>query len=174
MGIIGLENSGKTSLFRALTHGVKSSGKSNMATIPVPDKRLDVLTEMCHPKRTVPTGAQFTDVGGVSRGASESGGLGPQFMSNLQGVDALALVLRLYARPDVGGGAEAATPMDDLDNLVLELGLSDLGRVEKRLERVAKAARGNDQAAKREEAILNQLHEKLDEGLPARLARNIG
>src|SRR5579872_1466840 len=135
VGIIGLENSGKTSLFRALTHGVQASGRSQMATVPVPDDRLAVLTEMAHPKRTVPTGVQFVDVGGVTRGASEGGGLGGQFLSNLQGVDVLALVLRFYDRPDLGGGAEAATPLDDLDALLLELGLSDLSRIERRLER---------------------------------------
>ena len=147
VGIIGLENAGKTSLFRALTHGIQASGRAQMATVPVPDERLTILTEMAHPKRTVPTGIQVVDVGGVTRGAAEGGGLGGQFLSNLQGVDVLAVVLRFYERPDFGAGPEPATPVDDLDALLLELGLSDLSRIERRLERTAKAARGGDQVA---------------------------
>lgn len=168
IGIIGLENTGKTSLFRALTHGVQASGRSNMATVPVPDPRLRVLTDMVHPKRTVPTGVQFVDVGGVTRGASESGGLGGQFLSNLQGVDVMAVVTRFYARPDLGGGPEPATPFEDLDELLLELGLSDLSRIQKRLEKTSKAARSGDQAAKREEEFLHRIQERLDGGFPAR------
>jgi GTP-binding protein YchF len=168
IGIIGLDNSGKTSLFRALTHGIQASGRSNMATVPVPDERLQVLTDMCHPKRTVPTGIQFVDVGGINRGAAESGGLGAQFLSNLQGVDALAVVVRFYSRPDLGMGPEPAAPFEDLEGILLELGLSDLSRIERRLERTAKAARSGDQAAKREEEALRKIHERLDAGLPAR------
>jgi ribosome-binding ATPase len=168
IGIIGLENTGKTALFRALTHGVQASGRSNMATVSVPDPRLQVLTEMVHPKRTVPTGIQFVDVGGVTRGASETGGLGAQFLSNLQGVDVLAVVTRFYSRPDLGAGEEPATPFEDLDEVLLELGLSDLGRIQKRLEKTSKAARGGDQAAKREEEFLHQIQTRLDGGLPAR------
>lgn len=168
IGIIGLENSGKTSLFRALTHGVQASGRSAIATVPVPDDRLRVLTEMVHPKRTVPTGVQFVDVGGVTTGASEGRGLGPQFLSNLQGVDALALVLRAYSRPDIGLGPEPPTAVEDLQSLLLELGLSDLGRIQKRLERTTKAARGGDMQAKREEEVLLKMQERLDQGLPAR------
>lgn len=168
IGIIGLEGSGKTALFRALTHGVQASGRSNMATVPVPDERLQVLTDMVHPKRTVPTGAQFVDVGAVTRGASELGGLGPQFLSALQGVDALAIVLRFFERPDVGMGPELATPFEDLESLLLELTLSDLGRVQRRLERVTKAARAGDQASKHEEEMLLRLQQRLDAGQPAR------
>jgi len=168
VGIIGLENVGKTSLFRALTHGVQASGRAQMATVPVPDDRLKVLTDMVHPKRTVPTGVQFVDVGGVTRGAAEGGGLGGQFLSNLQGVDVLAVVLRYYDRPDFGAGTEAATALDDLDALLLELGLSDMSRIERRLERTAKAARGGDQAARREEELLHRIQERLNAGLPAR------
>jgi GTP-binding protein YchF len=168
VGIIGLENTGKTSLFRALTHGNQASGRNQMATVPVPDQRLTVLTEMVHPKRTVPTGVQFVDVGGITRGANESGGLGGQFLSNLQGVDVLALVLRAYDRPDFGNGPELAQPIEELEAVLLELGLSDLARIERRLERTAKAARGGDSAAKREEELLHRIQERLDAGLPAR------
>lgn len=167
VGIIGLENSGKTSLFQALTQGVRASGRSGMATIPVPDERLEVLASIVHPKRVVPTGVQVVDVGGVSRGGSQSGGLGPQFLSALQGIDALAIVIRFYQRPDIGFGAEVANPIEDLESVLLELSISDLGRVQKRLERTSKAARGGDLAAKQEEETLNRIQATLDEGLPA-------
>lgn len=167
-GIIGLENTGKSSLFRALTQGVQASGRAQMATVPVPDERLRVLAGMVKPKRVVPTGIQFVDVGGVTRGASEGAGLGAQFLSNLQGVDVLALVLRCYDRPDFGSGPEPATPLEDLDSVLLELGLSDLSRVQRRLERASKAARGGDFSAKREQTLLSRLQERLDAGLPAR------
>src|SRR5579884_965629 len=128
VGIIGLENSGKTALFQALTRGIRSSGRSGMATISVPDDRLRVLAEMVHPKRIVPAGVQIVDVGGVGRGAGESGGLGAQFLSALQGIEALAIVLRFYSRPDIGFGPEAASPVEDLESILLELSLSDLGQ----------------------------------------------
>jgi len=168
IGIIGLENTGKTSLFRALTHGIQSSGRGNMATVPVPDERLQVLADMVHPKKIAPTGIQVVDVGGIKGGAAESGGLGAQFLSNLQGIDALAIVLRFYNRADLGFGAEVATPMEDLESILLELSLSDLSRVQKRLERASKAARSGDLTAVREEETLHKLQEALDNGMPAR------
>jgi GTP-binding protein YchF len=168
VGIIGPEGAGKSSLFRALTRGVRSSGRSTMGTVPVPDERLQILAEMVHPKRIVPTGCQFVDVGAVARGASQQGGLGAQFLSSLQGVDALAVVVRFFSLPDYGSGSPAPTPIDDLEGLLLEIGLSDLSRVQRRLERTTKAARSGDQAAKREEALLLRLHDRLDAGNAAR------
>ncbi len=168
IGIIGLENTGKTALFRALTHGIQSSGRGNMATVPVPDDRLEVLANMVHPKKIAPTGIQVVDVGGVKGGAAESGGLGAQFLSNLQGIDALAVVVRFYQRSDLGFGPEAATPLDDLESILLELTLSDLSRVQKRLERATKAARSGDPSALREEDTLQKLQHALDGGMPAR------
>src|SRR5579884_3826034 len=145
VGIIGLPGVGKTALFNALTRrSTSSGGRSTTATVPVPDERLNVLAEMVKPKRIVPTGVQFVDVAGLVKGGASEGGFGGQFLSQLQSVSALAIVLRCYPRPDIGFGPEPAQPLEDLETILLELQLSDLSRIEKRLERTSKAAKGRD------------------------------
>lgn len=141
-----------------------------MATIPVPDERLDVLAAMFKPKRVVPAGVQMVDVAGLVKGASQEGGLGGQFLGQLQGVNALAIVLRCYRRPDLGLGPDPPQPLEELESILLELQLSDLSRVEKRLERTSKAAKARDSAAQREEATLIALRDVLNAGNPARSA----
>lgn len=170
VGIIGLPNVGKTSLFSALTRrSTTQGGRSNMATVPVPDERLDKLAAMYKPKRIVPTGVQMVDVAGlVKGGGSRDGGLGGQFLGQLQGVNALAIVLRCYDRPDIGLGPEPAEPLEDLETILLELQLSDLSRIEKRLERTSKVAKGRDAQAQREEQALLALRDALNEGRSAR------
>ncbi|MGI8824246.1 MAG: redox-regulated ATPase YchF [Chloroflexota bacterium] len=172
VGIIGLSSVGKTALFSSLTRrSTTAGGRSTTATVPVPDERLDVLARMFKPKRVVPTGVQFVDVAGLVKGCASSGGLGGQFLGQLQAVSALAIVLRCYDRPDLGLGPEPAQPLDDVEALLLELQLSDLSRVEKRLERTSKAAKSKDPAAQREEATLLALRDALDSG---RSARSVG
>lgn len=172
VGIIGLPNVGKSALFKGLTHrSTTSGGRSTMATVPVPDERLTVLADMVKPKRVVPTGVQFVDVAGLVKGSSQEGGLGGQFLGQLQTVNALATVLRCYPRPDIGFGPEPAHPLEDLETILLELQLSDLAKIDKRLERTSKAARGRDPQAQREERTLLALREALDEG---RSARSVG
>lgn len=171
VGIIGLPGVGKTALFSALTRrSTTSGGRSTSATVPVPDERLTVLAEMVKPKRIVPTGVQFVDVAGLVRGASQEGGLGGQFLSQLQSVNALAIVLRCFSLPDIGFGPEPAHPLEDLQSILLELQLSDLSRVDRRLERTSKAARSRDSQAQREEKILLALREALDNGRSVRSA----
>lgn len=172
VGIIGLGGVGKTALFSALTRrSTSGGGRSTTATVSVPDERLDVLAAMVKPKRIVAAGVQFVDVAGLVKGSSQEGGLGGQFLGQLQAVNALAVVVRCFDRPDVGFGPEPAQPLDDLEAILLELQLSDLSRVEKRLERTAKAARSKDQQAQREEAALVALRDALNAG---RSARSVG
>lgn len=166
VGIIGLPGVGKTSLYSALTRRALENRRSTTASIPVPDERLDVLAEMFHPKSTVPARVQMVDVAGLIKGATREGGLGAQFLGQLQNVNALAIVLRCYPR-DLGLGPEPAEPLDELASIVLELQLSDLSRIEKRLERTSKSARGRDAGAQREEAILLSLRDALNEGRSA-------
>jgi GTP-binding protein YchF len=171
VGIIGLPGAGKSALFAGLTHrNTAAGGRSTMATVPVPDERLAILAEMVRPKRVVPTGVQMVDVAGLVKGGAREGGLGGQFLGQLQGVNALAVVLRCFPRPDVGFGPEPAEPLNDLESIVLELQISDLSRVERRLERTTKAARGRDPQAQREEQTLLALREALDAGRSARSA----
>lgn len=172
VGIIGLAGVGKTALFKGLTHrSTSTGGRATSATVPVPDERLDVLARMVKPKRVVPAGVQFVDVAGLVKGASQEGGLGGQFLGQLQAVNALAIVLRCFDRPDIGFGPDPAQPLDDLESILLELQLSDLSRIDKRLERTSKAARGRDAQAQREEQTLLALREALDAG---RSARSVG
>jgi|SRR5947209_358056 len=170
VGIIGLPGVGKTALFSALTRRSSGGGRSTMATVPVPDERLDTLAAMFKPKRVVPAGVQMVDVAGLVKGASQEGGLGGQFLGQLQGVTALAVVLRCFSLPDVGYGAEPAHPVEDLESILIELQLSDLSRIDRRLERTSKAARGRDAQAQREEQTLMALREALDAGRSARSA----
>jgi GTP-binding protein YchF len=105
------------------------------------------------------------------KGGATEGGFGGQFLSQLQGVSALAIVLRCFPRPDIGFGPEPAEPLEELETILLELQLSDLSRIEKRLERTAKAARSRDAQAQREEKVLLELRDALNEG---RSARSVG
>lgn len=170
VGIVGLPDVGKSLLFNALTRKSTAGGRSTTAMLPVPDERLDALAAMYKPKRVVPTGVQMVDVAGLVKSGSQDGGLGGQFLGQLQSVNSLAIVLRCYDRPDIGFGPEKAQPLDDLEAIILELQLSDLARVEKRLERTSKAARSRDAQAQREEQSLLALREALDAGRSARSA----
>lgn len=172
VGIIGLPGVGKTALFKALAgRSTTSGGRSSMTTIPVPDERLEVLAGMVHPKRIVPTGVQMVDVAGLMKGSAKAeGGLGGQFLGQLQGVTALAIVLRCFPSPDIGFGPQPAEPLAEVESILLELQLSDLSRIDKRLERTSKAARGRDPQAQREEKTLLMLREALDAGRNARSA----
>lgn len=171
VGIIGLPNVGKTALFSSLTRLGSSGGRSTSATVPVPDERLTVLAEMTKTKRVVPAGVQFVDVSGLVKGGSRDGGFGGQFLNQLQTVNALAIVLRCYPRPDIGFGPEPAEPLADLETILLELQLSDLSRIERRLERTTKMAQQRDPQAQREEKVLIALRDALNEG---RSARSVG
>lgn len=167
VGIVGLPMVGKTALFKALTKRSTGGGRSTTATVPVPDERLDVLAEMFKPKRVVNAGVQMVDVAGLIKGgAAKEGGLGGQFLGQLQGVNALALVLRCFDAPELG--LEPPHPLDDLESMLIEFQLSDLSRIDKRLERVSKAAKSRDAAAQREEKTLLALREALDAGRAAR------
>lgn len=167
VGIVGLPMVGKTALFSALTRRSGGGGRATLATVPVPDERIQVLAEMVHPRRVVNAGVQMVDVAGlVKGGASRDGGFGAQFVGQLQGVNALALVLRAFDAPELG--LEAPQPADDLESMLLEFQLSDLSRVERRLERTSKAAKSRDAAAQRAEKVLLAVREALDAGRAAR------
>lgn len=168
VGIIGLPGSGKTSLFNALTRLGAGGGRATTATVPVPDERLGVLAAMVKTKRVVPAGVQFVDVSGLVKGGAKEGGLGGQFLSQLQSVTALAIVLRCFPYPDLGFGPEPAQPLADLESILLELQLSDLSRIERRLERVTKMAQQRDPQAQREEKTLIALRDALNEGKSGR------
>jgi len=137
LGIIGLPQSGKTTIFNALTRsaikvGDYSAGPAvHIGVVKVPDPRLDVLTDMYHPKKKVPATITYVDIGGLARGASHSGGLGAEFLDQMHKVEAAILVLR-----DFDSAAGPADPVGDYQTIFTELLLSDLAMIEKRIERV--------------------------------------
>src|SRR6187551_2987120 len=175
LGIVGLPNVGKSTLFNALTSANVLAANYPFATkdpnvgrVNVPDPRLDELARIVQPQRTVPAAVEFVDIAGLVAGASEGEGLGNQFLTNIRETDAIVHVVRCFADPDVVHVMGSVDPVRDREVINLELALSDLAVVERRLERVRKTARGGDRDAQAELALLERLNTALSEGLPAR------
>jgi GTP-binding protein YchF len=173
VGIVGLPNVGKTTLFNALTRagaGVAtyafSTVEPNTAMVEVPDPRLQVLEDMYHPRKVVPTSMKFVDVAGLVKGASRGEGMGNQFLSTIREVDAIAMVVRCFADPNVSGAVDPAT---DMEMVNLELGLADLDVVNKRREKIAGTARFKPGAKEEQELrLLDRLADHLNAGKPIR------
>lgn len=176
VGIVGLPNVGKSSLFNALTAaGVPSENfpfctvDPNVGTVEVPDRRLDHLHELVGSKRKVPTFIHFVDIAGLVAGASQGEGLGNRFLSHIREVDAIAHVLRCFEDPNVTHVAGSVDPVRDRDIVETELVLADLESIERRRERLTKKARSGEKEAQRELALVERVHAVLADGRPARL-----
>jgi GTP-binding protein YchF len=174
-GIVGLPNVGKSTLFNAITQAGALSANYPFATIDpnvgiveVPDHRLDKLTELVNPKKTVPTAFEFTDIAGIVKGASKGEGLGNQFLSHIRQVDAICHVVRAFEDENITHVAGEVDPISDIETINLELILADLETVSKRADRVAKLARQKDKEAVQEQAVLEKLKESLEDETPAR------
>ena len=176
VGIIGLPQSGKTTLFNALTRaGAQISGyptstvQANRAVVEVPDARLARLAEIFHPRKIVPTTVEFVDVAGLGQ-ATETAkreGLSAEFLGHIRNADALAIVVRCFnnpAAPHPAGGIDARR---DLDDLLAELVLTDLATVEKRVESTGRKAKSGDKKIQEELEFLRRLRAHLNEGHPA-------
>jgi ribosome-binding ATPase len=175
LGIVGLPNVGKSTLFNALTAAGADAAnypfctvEPNVGMVEVPDPRLDFITEKVQPKATVPAVVQFVDIAGLVEGASQGEGLGNQFLATIRETEAIVHVVRCFEDPDVVHVMGAVDPVRDRDVINLELVLADLAVVEKRLERVRKTARGGDKDAQAELALLERLQNALSEGASAR------
>jgi ribosome-binding ATPase len=178
LGIVGLPNVGKSTLFNALTSARALVANYPFATIEpntgivqVPDPRLDTLAEIVKPERTVPAVVEFVDIAGLVKGASEGEGLGNQFLANIREVDAVVQVVRCFEDPDVQHVMGEVDPVRDREIINIELGLSDLATVEKRLDKTSRAAKSGDSQARLEQRLLEALQRVLAAGKPAREIR---
>ena len=172
LGIVGLPNSGKTTLFNALTlgHAATSSytaAQANRGVVSVPDERLDRLHERLETPKKVNATIEVVDIPGMG-GGTPGEGLGLRFLADIRGVDAVAHVLRAFEDPDVPHVRPELDPIADADDVETELVLSDLELVERRLQKTGKAAKAGDKAAQKEVATLEKLAAALREGQRAR------
>ncbi len=176
--IIGLPNAGKTTVFNAITRAEAATGtyganadEPNLATVKVPDPRLDLLTEMFRPQRKVPADVQYLDVAGIAKGIAEKGMSGA-LLGHLSQADALVHVVRAFADPNVPHAEGSVDPVRDIETLNLELHFSDLAAVDKRLQRIdaqLPKLRGRErEATEREQIVMTRLKTALEAEIPLR------
>ena len=175
VGIVGLPNVGKSSLFNALTAAGAPSENypfctvdPNVGTVEVPDPRLRRIHELTGSKTIVPTVMQFVDIAGLVKGASEGEGLGNKFLGNIREVDAVAHVLRCFDDPDITHVLGDVDPVRDREIVETELALADMEMVERRLDRVGKKAKSGEKEAIKEQAVLRKVLDALSDGRPVR------
>ncbi|MEO9819735.1 MAG: redox-regulated ATPase YchF [Paracoccaceae bacterium] len=176
MGIVGLPNVGKSTLFNALTRTAAAQAANfpfctiepNVGEVAVPDARLDKLSDIASSKQTIPARMTFVDIAGLVKGASKGEGLGNQFLANIREVDAIAHVLRCFEDGDITHVEGRVDPVADAETIETELMLADLESIEKRLQNLVRKVRGGDKEAVQQQRLMEAAKVALENGNPAR------